>query len=57
MKQLGLMHFTDTHLTSLGLIIFFVFFILVAWWVNRNTSKELYEYTKNLPFEPGENHE
>lgn len=56
MKE-GLSHFTDTYLTSFGLLIFFCFFLAVIWWVTRPENKEIYHYTKNLPLETGDHHE
>lgn len=53
----GLNYFTDTYLTSIGLLIFFIFFVAVVWWVNRKASRELYTYTETLPFEKGEHYE
>lgn len=56
MKE-GLSYFTDTYLTSVGLLIFFVFFLAVVWWVSRTHSWKLYSYVETLPFENGENYE
>ena len=50
MKE-GLSFFTDTYLTSIGLLIFFGFFLAVVWWVSRADSRKLYAYTEMLPFE------
>lgn len=56
MKQLGLKYFTDTHLTSLGLVIFVVFFIGVIFWVYRKNSSQLYKELGNMPLDNnGEN--
>ncbi|WII73652.1 cbb3-type cytochrome c oxidase subunit 3 [Bdellovibrio sp. 22V] len=49
MKQEGLRYFTDTHLTALGLLIFFVFFVGVLIWVYRKHSKELYQHLEQIP--------
>jgi cbb3-type cytochrome oxidase subunit 3 len=49
MKQEGLKYFTDLHLTSIGLIIFFVFFISVLVWVFRKNSKYFYNEMQNMP--------
>ena len=53
MKQDGLLYFSDTYLTSLGLIIFFIFFASMLFWVNRRNSKALYGRLEHLPFEDG----
>ncbi len=50
----GLAHFTETHLTSIGLIIFFGFFVGVLWWTARKDSKQLYQKMESLPLEDGE---
>ncbi len=57
MKQLGLKYFTDTHLTAMGLLIFFLFFVGVLFWVYRKNSTQLYAELGNMPLENGENHE
>ncbi len=54
MKQEGLMYFTDTYLTSLGLTIFFVFFIGVCFWVYRKGSQSLYTQLSQLPLQNGD---
>jgi cbb3-type cytochrome oxidase subunit 3 len=56
MKE-GLTYFTDTYLTSMGLLIFFLFFLGVVWWVSRAESRKLYRYAENLPFDNGVKHE
>lgn len=56
MKE-GLSYFTDTYLTSIGLIIFFIFFVGVIWWTSRKQSQSLYQQTQLLPFEKGEIYE
>lgn len=53
MKE-GLAYFTDTHLTSIGLLIFFFFFAAVLWWTSRKDSRRLYQRVENLPLEDGE---
>lgn len=55
MKE-GLMHFTDTYLTSIGLVIFFLFFMGVLYWTSRKPNLQLYEQLKQLPLE-GADHE
>ncbi|MGE5085421.1 MAG: cbb3-type cytochrome oxidase subunit 3 [Bacillota bacterium] len=54
MKQDGLKFFTDTHLTSIGLMIFFLFFVGVMIWVYRRNSKEIYQSMEQLPLNDGE---
>lgn len=57
MKQLGLAAFTDTYLTSAGLIIFFVFFIGMVIWVSLKENRVRYSQIEKLPFLDGESHE
>lgn len=54
MKQEGLMYFTDTHLTAMGLLIFFLFFVSVLFWVNRKSSRTLYDRLEQMPLKDGE---
>jgi cbb3-type cytochrome oxidase subunit 3 len=54
MKQEGLSFFTDTHLTILGLLIFFVFFICVVAWVSRKNVRGFYKNMENMPLNDGE---
>lgn len=54
MKQEGLKYFTDLHLTSMGLIIFFVFFICVVVWVFRKNSNAFYGHMQNMPLKDQE---
>ncbi len=49
MKTEGLKFFTDTQLTSVGLIIFFTLFISMLIWVFRVTGKQTYQYVEQLP--------
>lgn len=56
MKE-GLSYFTDTYLTTFGLLIFFFFFMSVIWWTSREKNKKLYGYIESLPFEKGEQYE
>lgn len=54
MKE-GLKYFTDTYLTSIGLLLFFVFFVAVIFWVFRKGSKAFYNKASQLPLnEPEE---
>lgn len=48
MKE-GMSYFTDTYLTSIGLIIFFCFFVGVLWWTSKRENKILYKRIENLP--------
>ncbi len=50
MKQEGLAYFTDTWLTLVGLIIFFVFFVSLIIKVYR-IKNEYYEVMSNMPLE------
>lgn len=54
MKQEGLRFFTDTHLTAMGLLIFFLFFVSVLFWVYRKSSSELYNRLEQMPLKDGE---
>lgn len=56
MKE-GLRYFTDIHLTSIGLLIFFCFFIGVVLWTSRKNSRSLYQRLENLPLQNGDSHE
>lgn len=53
MKE-GLAAFTDTYLTSIGLTIFFVFFIATIIWVNLRGNKERYARIEQVLFSDGE---
>lgn len=50
MKE-GLKYFTDTHLTSIGLLLFFTFFVAVIFWVFRKGSKPFYNHTAQMPLD------
>jgi cbb3-type cytochrome oxidase subunit 3 len=50
----GLEAFTDTYLTVIGLMIFFLFFVGVITWVSRKSGKHLYEKMEHLPLMEGE---
>jgi cbb3-type cytochrome oxidase subunit 3 len=56
MKE-GLTAFTDTYLTSAGLIIFFLFFIGTVVWVSIKENRIRYQQIEKLPLLDGENHE
>lgn len=47
----GLKYFTDTYLTSIGLILFFTFFIAVLFWIFRKGSTQFYNKAAQIPFE------
>jgi len=49
MKQDGLALFTDTHLTALGLMIFFGFFIGVLIWTSLKANKAIYKKMEQVP--------
>ena len=51
MKQEGLAFFTDTHLTTLGLLIFFVFFLSMLIWTLRKTQKAVYRELAKIPLD------
>ncbi|MBC7466650.1 MAG: cbb3-type cytochrome c oxidase subunit 3 [Bdellovibrio sp.] len=50
MKE-GLKYFTDTHLTSIGLLLFFTFFVGIVFWVFRKGSKNYYNQSAQMPLE------
>jgi len=50
----GLQYFTDTHLTVLGLLIFFGFFLGVIWWTSLKVNKELYKKLQQIPLGDGD---
>lgn len=54
MKQLGLAFFTDTHMTAMGLVIFFVFFLGVLVWTSLKENKAAYRKLEQLPLNDGE---
>ncbi len=54
MKQEGLAYFTDTQLTALGLLIFFIFFIGVLVWTSLKDNKAIYKNLEQLPLKDGE---
>lgn len=51
MHKEALMFFTDTQLTLFALILFVACFAGVLLWINRQDTKELYEYMEHLPLE------
>ena len=56
MKE-GLLYFTDTHLTAIGLLIFFSFFSIVVLWSFLPWNNQKFRRYEMLPFENGEHHE
>ena len=48
MKE-GLKYFTDTHFTLFGLLIFFIWFVLMCFWVYRLQSPQFHEQMSMLP--------
>lgn len=53
MKQEAFSYFTDTQVTALGLIIFFVFFIGVLCWTSLKANKIIYKELEQLPLQEG----
>lgn len=51
MKSLAFQNFSDQLLTSLGLLIFFCFFVSLLFWVYRKNSKTLYSKLEVSPLE------
>tara|TARA_B100001248_G_scaffold259870_1_gene246807 strand:- start:6687 stop:6857 length:171 start_codon:yes stop_codon:yes gene_type:complete len=55
MKQEGLKYFTDTHLTAIALVIFFVFFVVMVAVVYSKNRKKYYERLSKLPLKGDSN--
>ncbi len=53
MKQDGLMYFTDTYLTVIGLMIFFGYFLLILFKAFQSSKSEI-KHLENLPFNQNE---
>ena len=53
MKQDGLMYFTDTYLTVIGLMIFLGYFVMILIKAFQ-TSKNHINHLENLPFNQNE---
>jgi len=53
----GLLYFTDTYLTAIGLVIFFSFFLGVVWWASLPVNKKRFRHYETLPFENGDRYE
>ena len=51
MKQEALKYFTQTYLTSMGLIIFFAFFVGLLIWVYRRHSGVHYARMTSIPLQ------
>lgn len=51
MKQLALTHFTDTHLTLMGLFLFLFVFLGMSFLTFHRSRKKLFQEIQNLPFE------
>lgn len=56
MKQMGLLFFTETYLTLLALLIFFLMFCVFIYRVFSKKTKAQIEYESNLPFDEGVKH-
>ena len=50
----GLMYFTDTYLTLIGLIIFFGWFVLMLIWVLKLIPKKQHDFMSMLPLKNDE---
>lgn len=57
MKQQGLLYFTDTYLTTFGLIIFFTFFIVMFIWIMSKKRADYVNYMSQLPLQEDVHHE
>lgn len=53
MKQEGLLYFSDTYLTVLGLMIFLGYFVFMLIRVLKMKNTNI-DYLQNIPFEDGE---
>ena len=49
MKQEGYKYFTDTHLTVIGMMIFFIWFIAMLYWVLKATPKKQHDFMAQIP--------
>ena len=47
-------YFTDTHLTVLGLLVFFVFFLGVLVWTSLKMNRDNYKLLEQLPLDKGD---
>lgn len=57
MKQEAFRHFTDTHLSMIGMGLFLVSFAIVTWWAYRLVTKNQVDHWSRLPLdEQKENH-
>ncbi len=56
MKSIGLSFFTDTHLSLIGLMIFFSLFLIILFLQVKSYNKDKIKHLEKLPFE-GENDE
>lgn len=48
MKE-GLKYFTDTHLTLIGLMVFFIWFVMICYVVYRKVSPQYHEHMAQMP--------
>ena len=53
MKE-GMSYFTDTHLTAIGLLIFFVWFVVMCVWVLKIIPKEQHLLMAQMPLKDEE---
>lgn len=56
MKQIALKYFTDTHLTVIAFVIFFICFLFLLLKVYVLDSKKYYQQMSELPLEDREDH-
>lgn len=57
MKQEVLSRIDDPTLPIIGLIIFFIIFLLMTVWAYHKDQKNLFQIQQNLPFDEGKKHE
>ena len=57
MKQIGLSYFSDTHLTLLGLFVFFCYFVYLVIHVYWVVDNDYFDKVSHSLLEEGEGHE
>lgn len=57
MKQMILTQFPWMWLSSMGLVIFFTFFVILIFRLNTQNQKQLHQFAQELPLQDGEKYE